>query len=97
MLLIALIMKYPKLQRVKLFFEKLFWLDELQGEGFLRKSLQFFGKLSMLMYLFAILWSIVRSLIFFDFSMLYGIFFIGIGFPLCYRLVVGFQRYLHNV
>jgi hypothetical protein len=97
-ILIVLIWKYPKLQKVKLFLERLFWIDKFNGEGFHRKLLRFYGKCGMIFYLLFIIWGILYWLITFEFSVLINvIFFGGIGFLLCYRIVVGFQRYLHNI
>lgn len=96
-ILICIIMKHSKFRKIRLFFEKLFWIDKFQGEGFLRNFFRFCSKFSMLSYLFIMIWTIAGSLILTDFSMLSGIFFVGIGFPVCYRLVMGFQRYWHDI
>lgn len=96
-IVVSLIYKYEKFQKAKLFFERIFWIDKFQGEGFLRKSLLFFAKCSMLLYLFMLIMTILIGLFFFEVGLLINASILAIVFPLCYRFTMGFQRFYHNI
>jgi hypothetical protein len=96
-LLIYLILKNEKFNKIKQFIYKLFWIDvftnnEKYKYKFGYDFLSFIARFFMYIYIVFMSYSISTSLIHLDIELIISTLILGIIYPIMYRIIIGLQR-----
>ena len=82
------------LLKSKKFLNKLFWLDKFEGKN---KFLLFGAKFFMYGYIVFIVMGFIEFVATFDLGFLVSLCFLTFVYPIMYRIIMGLQRFIHNI
>jgi hypothetical protein len=94
MVLLYYYFKSDRMQKLRGFMNRLFWVDKFEGKS---KGLLFGAKFFLIFYLFYILNFSISSIIALDFKMFLWIGLGAIVAPIMYRILMSVQRIFYKI
>lgn len=82
------------LAKIKMFLYKVFWIDKFEGKS---KLFVYVGKFFMYSYIIFISFGLIQFIFSFDLNSLMFTCISILLYPIMYRIVIGIQRFIHQI